>query len=49
MVVEVVGYCMRSKCGSEGDGVCKGCYLIVVGVLWLSLCCVLVVVVVVGL
>ena len=39
----MVEYCWRCECG--GDGFCKGCYFIVVGVLYLSVCCVMVVVV----
>ena len=34
----MVGYCWRCECG--GDGFCKGGYFIVVGVLYLSVCCV---------
>ena len=41
MVVAVVGYCWRCECG--------GGYFIVIGVLYLSVCCVMVVVVLVGL
>ena len=49
MVVAVVGYCWRCECGGVGDGFCKGGYFIVIGELYLSLCCVMVVVVLVGL
>ena len=42
----MVGYCWHCECG--GDGFCKGGYFIVVGVLYFSVCCVMVVVVLVG-
>ena len=38
-----------SECGDGGDGFCKGGYLFVLGVLLLSLCCFMMVVVLVGL
>ena len=49
MVVAVVGFCWRCECGGGGDGFCKSGYFFVVGVLYLSVCCVMVVVVLVGL
>ena len=50
-MVAVVMYCWRCECGGGGDGFCKGGYFMVVlvGVLYLSVCCVMVVVVLVGL
>ena len=49
MVVAVVGFCWRCECGGGGDGFCKSVFFVVVGVLYLSVCCVMVVVVLVGL
>ena len=48
MVVAVVECCWRCECGGGGDGFCKIGYFFV-GVLYLSVCCVMVVVVLVGL
>ena len=39
----------RSECGGGGDGFCKGGYFIDVLVLYLGVCCVMVVVLLVGL